>query len=164
MQDHLHSEARNLNAPLHTLLARVADPRRWRVYLGKARGRYARIVVQRVQFSARKRVGSAIGLSSAGHGIVATMTRWVDDGVAILVLAGERDDFYPDLRVALDGELGDLVARHRDLVDVVTLPLRLTAFPSSAIQQEAIEMITGWLEERFAAAAVGAAEPPPSRS
>lgn len=73
----------------------------------------------------------------------------IDRGRRILFLFGEEDDFYGDYKRGSAGQLGPLIERAAERVEVVVVPGRTHGLASVDVQASVAEALTTWLVERF---------------
>ncbi len=78
--------------------------------------------------------------------LVQELERLFDRGVRVLLLFGTEDAAYEHFTAARQGQLGSILERNAEHVDVLTVEGDLSGFSSLDAQQSLIDSVAGWLE------------------
>ena len=124
---------------------------------------YARYIRTKLRaLSARRTNGSSSSAAEApspvlpaGPNLLEPLAALVERRVPVLFIYGSTEVHYKEFLTAREGELGEILERAGDLVEVVTVPGRVHGFPSLRVQESAAELVSDWVS-RLDRAPVGA--------
>lgn len=130
------------------VLKKLVDPRHRATYIRAARAK-ARVLASRI---GRRATTAAPAVPAAGPAVsprfLEPLSRLMERGVPVQFVYGIDDDFYADFKRARQhGPLGDLLARHRALVEVVEIPGLVRGYVETEAQDAIIGAVRRWLRQ-----------------
>ncbi len=134
---------------LHPRVLRgLLDRRRRRIYAKLLLTKWRAISAgtwQRLGF--RERV-DAVRLAPISAEFIASLKSVTDRGVPVLIVYGTADEFYEEFRRASASELGRVLRRGRELVEVTTIRGPVHGFMTVESQDAVLELVTDWIGSR----------------
>jgi uncharacterized protein len=131
---------------LHPRILRgLFDPRRRRIYMKLLRTKlHALSATMRGRFGSRKQIDAG-WLAPISPQFMKSLSSVLDRGVPVLLVYGTEDEYFEEFRRASTSDLGAILHRGRDRVELTTLPGQVHGFMTVEIQDAVLELVTEWI-------------------
>jgi len=111
----------------------------------RRRRSYSRLAKAKLHALARGSGGKGSAEGSASPNFLQPLSQLVERRIPVLFVYGTDDMAYEAFRGALDGRLGELVARSESRIQVETVPGLLDGFPQIEAQDRCLTIVREWI-------------------